>query len=169
MWQRQARVRDAANGRNRDERKLRFQNFPLSGLPPKDLWEDISQLWLRAGINVDDAWKRACSVTNVWVYEPGPGPLKSRIRQRVTRERSIPLKNRSSAWNTTPLLTPFARPCLSLGREFFSSSPELPYGLQDARGDTGSAARGLRRDQEAAGISWGIISHSQRLCGWGFC
>ena len=71
------------------------QNFLLTGLPPKDLWEDISQLWLRAGINVDDAWKRACSVTNEWVYEPGPGPLRSRIRQRINRERSIPLKNRS--------------------------------------------------------------------------
>ena len=71
------------------------QNFLLSGLPPKDLWEDISQLWFRAGINVDDAWKRACSVTNEWVYEPGPGPLRSRIRQRINRERSIPLKNRS--------------------------------------------------------------------------
>ena len=71
------------------------QNLMLTGLPPKDLWEDISQLWLRAGINIDDAWKRACSVTNEWVYEPGPGPLRSRIRQRIMRERSIPLKNRS--------------------------------------------------------------------------
>ena len=71
------------------------QNLMLTGLPPKDLWEDISQLWLRAGINIDDAWKRACSVTNEWVYEPGPGPLKSRIRQRIMHERSIPLKNRS--------------------------------------------------------------------------
>ena len=83
-------------GRYREERKLLFQNFLLTGLPPKDLWEDISQLWLRAGINVDDAWKRACSVTNEWVYEPGPGPLRSRIRQRINRERCpIPLKNRS--------------------------------------------------------------------------
>ena len=71
------------------------QNLMLTGLPPKDLWEDISQLWLRAGINIDDAWKRACSVTNEWIYEPGPGPLKSRIRQRIMHERSIPLKNRS--------------------------------------------------------------------------
>ena len=71
------------------------QNLMLTGLPPKDLWEDISQLWLRAGINIDDAWKRARSVTNEWVYEPGPGPLKSRIRQRIMHERSIPLKNRS--------------------------------------------------------------------------
>ena len=154
----------ACNGRIREERKLHFQNFLLSGLPPKDLWEDISQLWLRAGINVDDAWKRACSVTNEWVYEPGPGPLRSRIRQRVNRERSIPLKNRSSALNATPSY-PFARPCLSLGRAFFSSPPKLPNGLQDARGDTGSAARGLRRDQEAAGISGGKTPHWQRLCG----
>ena len=71
------------------------QNLMLTGLPPKDLWEDISQLWLRSGINIDDAWKRACSVTNEWVYEPGPGPLRSRIRQRIMHERSIPLKNRS--------------------------------------------------------------------------
>ena len=69
----------------------------LCGLPPKDLWEDVSQAWIRAGLNVDDCWKRTCSVTNEWVYEAGAGPLKSRIKQRFSIERSIPLKNRTLA------------------------------------------------------------------------
>jgi len=70
------------------------RNFLLCGLPPKDLWEDVSQAWLRAGLNIDDCWKRACSVTNEWTYDPGAGPLKTRIRQRIMTERCIPLKNR---------------------------------------------------------------------------
>ena len=71
------------------------RNFLLCGLPPKDLWEDVSQAWLSAGLNIDDCWKRACSVTNEWVYDAGPGLLKTRIRQRIMTERSIPLKNRT--------------------------------------------------------------------------
>ena len=33
-------------------------------------------------------------MTNEWVYDAGPGLLKTRIRQRIMTERSIPLKNR---------------------------------------------------------------------------
>ena len=71
------------------------RNCLLCGLPPKDLWEDVSQAWLRAGLNVDDCWRRACSVTNEWVYDAGPGLLKARIQQRIMTERSIPLKSRT--------------------------------------------------------------------------
>ena len=74
----------------------------LCGLPPKDLWEDVTQAWIHAGLNVDDCWKRACSVTNEWVYEAGAGPLKSRIKQRFFSERSIPLKNRTLAEVISP-------------------------------------------------------------------
>ena len=72
------------------------KNFLLCGLPPKDLWEDVSLAWARAGLNVTDSWKRACSVTNEWVYDDQPTkPLKSRITQRMITERIIPLKNRT--------------------------------------------------------------------------
>ena len=49
------------------------------------MWEDVSQAWIRAGLNVDDCWKRACSVTNEWVYDASSGPLKKRIRERLKR------------------------------------------------------------------------------------
>ena len=72
------------------------KNFLLCGLPPKDMWEDVAEAWLRAGLNVPDCWKRACSVTNEWVYDDQPTkPLKSRITQRLISERGIPLKNRT--------------------------------------------------------------------------
>ena len=80
--------------------KQRYQNFLLVGLPPKDLWVDITAAWLRQGLNIDDCWKRACSVTNEWEYSADPAlELKSRIRQRrmPQNERSIPLKNRTLA------------------------------------------------------------------------
>ena len=80
--------------------KLCYQNFLLVGLPPKDLWVDITQAWLRQGLNIDDCWKRACSVTNEWEYEANPTlELKSRIRERrkPQNEQCIPLKNRTLA------------------------------------------------------------------------
>ena len=52
-------------------------NSPLVVLPPKDFWEAVAQSWLAAGFNVDDCWRRACSVTNEWVYDAtAPAPLK---------------------------------------------------------------------------------------------
>ena len=73
------------------------KNFLLCGVPPKDLWEDVSQAWIRAGYNVHDCWRRACSVTNEWKYDAGLGPLKDRVQQRISMERKIPLKNRTLA------------------------------------------------------------------------
>ena len=58
----------------------------------------MAEAWTRAGFNVHDCFKRACAVTNEWVYDAaGCGPLKSRISQRISHERSIPLKNRTLA------------------------------------------------------------------------
>ena len=79
------------------------RNFLLCGLPPKDIWEDASEAWARAGLNVADCWKRACSVTNEWVYDHQPDrPLKARIQQRLISERGIPLKNRTLAETLDP-------------------------------------------------------------------
>ena len=79
------------------------ENFVLCGLPPKDLWEDVTDAWRRAGLNVADCWKRACAVTNEWVYDHQPEkPLKSRIQQRHITEKGIPLKNRTLAETLDP-------------------------------------------------------------------
>ena len=79
------------------------KNFLLCGLPPKDLWEEVAEAWGRAGLNIADCWKRACAVTNEWVYDHQPDkPLKSRIQQRLTTERGIPLKNRTLAETLDP-------------------------------------------------------------------
>jgi len=80
--------------------KVCYQNFLLVGLPPKDLWVDITQAWLRQGLNIDDCWKRVCSVTNEWEYDANPAlELKSRIQERrkPRNEQCIPLKNRTLA------------------------------------------------------------------------
>ena len=69
----------------------------LVGLPPKDLLDDVELAWKRAGLNVDEYWRRTVSVTNEWVYTPGPGPVADRITQKRITERSIPLKHRTLA------------------------------------------------------------------------
>ena len=73
------------------------QNVQLVGLPPKDLLDDVELAWKRAGLNVDECWRRTVSVTNEWVYTPGPGPVADRITQKRITERSIPLKHRTLA------------------------------------------------------------------------
>ena len=55
------------------------KNVQLVGLPPKDMMEEVEAAWARAGLNVDECWRRAVSVTNEWVYTPGTGPVGNRI------------------------------------------------------------------------------------------
>ena len=71
------------------------QNFVLFGVPPKDLLEAIAQAYIVNGFNVDDCFKRACSVTGEWKYDAQPSRLKDRIQQKFCNERSIPLKKRT--------------------------------------------------------------------------
>ena len=73
------------------------QNVQLVGLPPMDMLDDVEAAWARAGLDVHECWRRAISVTNEWVYTPGPGPVGDRITQRRITERSIPLKHRTLA------------------------------------------------------------------------
>ena len=98
-------------------------NFLCCGVPPKDLWEDVSQAWIRAGYNVHDCWRRACSVTNEWKYVEGSGPLKARVQQRICMERKIPLKNRTLA----EVLNPQPEASLVIKRllESFSRLPHV--------------------------------------------
>ena len=44
------------------------QNYQLIGLPPADLVDDVAAAWRAAGLDVNDCFKKACSVTNEWVY-----------------------------------------------------------------------------------------------------
>ena len=103
------------------------QNFWLCGLPPKDLWTDVAEAWTRAGFNVHDCFKRACAVTNEWVYDAaGCGPLKSRISQRISHERSIPLKNRTLAEVLNPQVGPFSSFLFWLFCATVCSFPPIP-------------------------------------------
>ena len=72
-------------------------NFILCGVPPKDLIEELSQALIAAGINVDQYFKTACSVTNEWVYDESIGRVKDRFKLKFNSERGIPLKNRTLA------------------------------------------------------------------------
>ena len=40
------------------------QNFVLVGLPPKDLLDVVASAWREAGLDVDECFRRAVSVTN---------------------------------------------------------------------------------------------------------
>ena len=72
-------------------------NFILCGVPPKDLIEELSQALIAAGVNVDQYFKTACSVTTEWVYDESFGRVKDRFRLKFDSERGIPLKNRTLA------------------------------------------------------------------------
>ena len=59
--------------------------------------EDVAAALIAAGINVEEYFTRACSVTREWVYDPAPARLKDRIKPRFSNERSIPPKFRTLA------------------------------------------------------------------------
>ena len=69
----------------------------LVGLPPKDLLEDVAKAWRAAGMNVDECFKNAVSVTGEWTYTPGDGPIADRITPKWSSEQTIPLKSRTIA------------------------------------------------------------------------
>ena len=78
------------------------KNFILCGVPPKDLIEDVAQALIAAGVDVDQYFKTACSVTKEWVYDESFGRVKDRIRQKIDNERGIPLKHRTLAETLNP-------------------------------------------------------------------
>ena len=69
-------------------------NVLLTGVPPKDLLEDVAAALIARGIDVDKYYEDACSVTREWVYDKDRPSLKDRIQRKFNSEHSIPVKHR---------------------------------------------------------------------------
>ena len=72
-------------------------NFSLVGIPPRDLIEDLAQVLLRQGIDVDAFFEKACQVTGDWKYDRSNAKVVDRIQQKFSNERSVPLRFRTLA------------------------------------------------------------------------
>ena len=78
------------------------KNFSLVGIPPRDLVEDLAQALLRANIDVDAFFEKACQVTADWKYERSMAKVVDRIQQKFSNERSVPLRFRTLAQSLNP-------------------------------------------------------------------
>ena len=78
------------------------KNFSLVGIPPRDLIEDLAQVLLREGIDVDSFFEKACQVTADWKYERSMAKVVDRIQQKFSNERSVPLRFRTLAESLNP-------------------------------------------------------------------
>ena len=67
-----------------------------AGLPPEDILGDVCDAWERAGYDVPECLRKAITVTNEWIYSPNAeGDIRSRLKQRVIKEMSVPVELRS--------------------------------------------------------------------------
>ena len=71
------------------------KNFSLVGIPPRDLVEDLAQALLRAGIDVDAFFEKACQVSGEWKYDRSRARVLDRIQQRFSNEWTVPLRFRT--------------------------------------------------------------------------
>ena len=71
------------------------KNFSLVGIPPRDLVEDLAQALLRAGIDVDSFFEKACQVSGEWKYDRSRARVLDRIQQKFSNERTVPLRFRT--------------------------------------------------------------------------
>ena len=71
------------------------RNFSLVGIPPRDLVEDLAQALLRAGIDVDSFFEKACQVSGEWKYDRSRARVLDRIQQKFSNERTVPLRFRT--------------------------------------------------------------------------
>lgn len=73
------------------------KHFVLIGVPPRDLLEDVARAVFAEGLDVDYFYRRACSVTNEWVYDPARQHFADRFKQRrfIEKEKSVPLRFRT--------------------------------------------------------------------------
>ena len=72
-------------------------NVVLVGVPPRDLVDDVARGVYAAGLDVDEFFRRACSVTNEWEYKPEHPRHVNRIQQRRFTDKSVPLTWRTLA------------------------------------------------------------------------
>ena len=71
------------------------QKTMLVGVPPKDIVQDLAQALIAKGIDVDQYFEDACTVTGDWEYDRSKAKVVDRFQQRYNHERSIPLRRRS--------------------------------------------------------------------------
>lgn len=70
------------------------RNFQLVGLPPADLLPDVCAALSKEGLDPIESLRRCVTVTNEWVYTPGPQELRDRFTPRYTKERMVPIVHR---------------------------------------------------------------------------
>ena len=71
------------------------KNFSLVGIPPRDLVDDLAQALLRAGIDVDSFFEKACQVSGEWKYDRSRARVLDRIQQKFSHEWTVPLRFRT--------------------------------------------------------------------------
>ena len=64
---------------------------------PRDLVNDVAAAWAKAGLNIDDCFRKAVSVTSEWLYDAEHG-----LQQKRISERSVPIKHRTLAETLDP-------------------------------------------------------------------
>lgn len=67
------------------------QLLHLVGLPPMDLLMEIYDALKAAGFDPVECLRRCATVTNDFVYRPGPRDLRDRFTPRFVKERTIPV------------------------------------------------------------------------------
>ena len=81
------------------------RHFVLIGIPPRDLVADVARAVYAAGLDVDEFYRRACTVTNEWIFSSvATNNLADRIQQRLFKpdEKSVPLQFRALDWCLNP-------------------------------------------------------------------
>jgi len=73
------------------------RNFELLGIPPVDLLEEVAEAWRVAGMDVVECLRRATEVTCEWVYTPGDGEIRDRLRPKFISEHTVPVRARKLA------------------------------------------------------------------------
>jgi hypothetical protein len=74
------------------------RNFELLGVPPVDLREAVAEGWRLAGMDVEECFRRAVSITDEWELNPDTREsARDRVRPRRRQEQTIPLCDRTLA------------------------------------------------------------------------
>ena len=77
------------------------------GIPPRDLLQEIAGALYEKRIDVDEFFRRSCSVTNEWEYDAARPAVVNRIQQRRFTERSVPLAFRTLEDRTVTCCFPY--------------------------------------------------------------
>ena len=78
------------------------RNCHLIGVPPRDILEDVAAALIADGVDVDQFFENACTVTGEWEYDRSKARLRDRLQQKFSNERSVPLRFRTLAEMLNP-------------------------------------------------------------------